>query len=51
MELAQTIEALLFSSGEALSLKRVARVLEIDEHQIREALPQMRDALADRGQN
>jgi segregation and condensation protein B len=49
MELAQTIEALLFSSGEALSLKRVARVLEIDEHQIREALPQMRDALADRG--
>jgi segregation and condensation protein B len=49
MELAQTIEALLFSSGEALSVKRAARVLEVSDHQIREALPRVREGLSDRG--
>lgn len=49
MDLPQLIESLLFSSGEALSIKRVARVLEVDEHKIRDALPSMRDHLADRG--
>lgn len=49
MELAQTIESLLFASGEPISTKRVAHILEIGEHEVRDALPRMRDYLADRG--
>lgn len=49
MELTYLIEALLFASGEPISIKRVAGILEVGDHQVRDALPQMRDALADRG--
>lgn len=49
MDIAQLIESLLFASGEPISIKRVAHILEIDDHQVRDALPQMRDHLADRG--
>lgn len=49
MELAQTIEALLFASGAPLSLKRVAHILDVSEDRVRETIPLMRDMLAGRG--
>lgn len=49
MELAQLIEALLFASGAPLSLKRIARILDISEDRARETIPAMRDMFAGRG--
>ena len=49
MDLPQLIESLLFASGEALSVKRAARVLEVSDHQIRDALAHVREGLSDRG--
>lgn len=49
MDISQLVESLLFASGEPISIKRVAGILEIGEHEVRDALPQMRNHLADRG--
>ena len=49
MELTHLIEALLFASGEPISLKRAARVLEVSDHQIRDAIVRVRNGLSDRG--
>ena len=49
MELAQTIEALLFASGEPISLKRVAHLIDVSPHEVETSLPALREALSSRG--
>lgn len=49
MEPHQLIEAILFASGESISIKRAAHLLEISAHEVETSLPALREALSSRG--
>jgi segregation and condensation protein B len=49
MNLDQKIEAILFVKGEPMSFKRLAELLNVDKHDIMEAVTVLESKLADRG--
>lgn len=49
MNLNQKIESYLFYTGESVAIKRLAKIFEVGEHDVRNAVQELKDALQNRG--